>query len=225
MTTTPTTQDQDRGTAATAADEGKHLGGVAAGEAQNVAGDVKDQVQRLLDETRQQVNEQGAVQRDRLVELLRGLSHDLREMADHADGSSLAGQLVRQGADRADGVTSSLDGREPADLVDEVRAFARRRPGAFLAGALLAGLAVGRFARGAKDAQSDSTPTRATGSGHGWEPSVPQPVTGPLDTSPAPVTPATTATPTTAVPTTTAAPTSASNGDPSFGDPYTAETP
>jgi hypothetical protein len=222
MTTAPTTQDQDQGTAAAAADQGKHLGGVAAGEAQSVAGDVKDQAQRLLDETKQQVNEQGAVQRDRLVELLRGLSHDLREMADHADGNSLAGQLVRQGADRAEGVRSSLDGREPADLVDEVRAFARRRPGAFLAGALLAGLAVGRFARGAKDSQSDEQSTRGTGPGQGWETSVPQPVTGPLDTSPAPVTPATTAT-TTA--TTTGAPTSASNGDPSFGDPYTAETP
>ena len=223
MTTAPTSQDQDQGTAATAADEGKHLGGVAAGEAQSVAGDVKDQVQRLLDETRQQVNEQGTVQRDRLVELLRGLSHDLREMADHADGSSLAGQLVRQGADRADDVTGSLDGREPTDLVDEVRAFARRRPGAFLAGALLAGLAVGRFARGAKDAQSTPEPRRTDEPGPGWETSVPQPVTGPLDTSTAPVTPATpTAT------TTGDAPAShplASNGDPSFGDPYTAETP
>lgn len=214
MTTTPTASDRGQEAAAAAADQGKHLGDVAAEEAQSVAGDAKEQFQALLDDTLRQVNEQSSVQRDRLVELLRGLSRDLLEMANQADGSSLAGQLVRQGADRADGASSSLEGREPADLVEDVRRFARRKPGVFLAGALVAGVMVGRFARGAKDAQSCSDLGQGTGSSHDRDNPVPRPVTGPLDTTQATAPPMTT---------TGEAPPSSygttPDRDPAFGDP------
>jgi hypothetical protein len=164
MTTIPNAQDEGQGTAAAAADESKRVGGIAAEEVHGVAGDVKEQAQQLLDDTMQQVNEQSSAQRDRLVDLLRTLSNDLREMADRGEGSGLAGQLVRQGADRAETVSKSLDGREPSDILDEVRAFARRRPGAFLFGALAAGVIAGRFGRGAQKAQKsqDSSGTGAT---------------------------------------------------------------
>ena len=49
-----------------------------------------------------------------------------------------------------------LDGREPSQILDDVRAFARRRPGAFLLGALAAGVVAGRITRGAKESQSSS---------------------------------------------------------------------
>lgn len=183
MTTTPTASDRGQGTAATAADQGKHLGGVAAEEAQNVAGDVAEQLRSLLDDTAQQVSEQSSVQRDRLVELLKGLSHDLHQMADASNGSGLAGQLVRGGAERAQAVSSRLDGREPSELVDEVRSFARRKPGVFLAGALVVGVVAGRFARGAKDAQDSPSPSPAhpVASADPAVQPVPRPVTGPLD--------------------------------------------
>jgi hypothetical protein len=183
MTTTPTASDRGQGTAATAADQGKHLGGVAAEEAQNVAGDVAEQLRSLLDDTVQQVSEQSSVQRDRLVELLKGLSHDLHQMADASNGSGLAGQLVRGGAERAQAVSSRLDGREPSELVDEVRSFARRKPGVFLAGALVAGVVAGRFARGAKDAQDSPSSAAPVAAGDPAAQPVPRPVTGPLDPS------------------------------------------
>jgi hypothetical protein len=192
MTTASTAEDQSQGAAAAAAEEGKHLGGAAAQEAQNVAGDVKEQARSFLDDTRQQLAEQSSVQRDRLVELLRGLSHDLRDMADQASsGSGLAHQLVRQGADRAERIGSRLDRREPTDLLEDVRTFARRKPGTFLAGALVAGVVAGRFARGVKDsdgsaASIDASETPAVA---GQAP-VPQPVTGPIDAPGVPVTPA-----------------------------------
>jgi uncharacterized membrane-anchored protein YhcB (DUF1043 family) len=216
MTTASTARAQGQGTAATAADEGRHLGGVAAEEAQSVAGDVRQQARSLLDDTRQQVSEQSAVQRDRLVELLRTLSHDLREMVNHAEGSSLAGQLVEQGADRTERLSTSLEGREPADLVDDVRAFARRRPGVFLAGALLAGVAAGRFARGAKESENAPDGGRNELAHTGSNP-VPQPVTGPIDGLDASVAPTTTPQATSSYPTT-------STGDPALREPYT-DTP
>jgi hypothetical protein len=188
MTTTPTAPDQSQGTAATAADEGKHLGGVAAEEVQSVAGDVKEELQSLLDDTMKQVNEQSSVQRDRLVKLLKGLSHDLHEMASGPDGSGLAGQLVQGSADRAHRVSAHLEGREPAELVDEVRGFARRKPGVFLAGALVAGVVAGRFARAAKATHSSPESAAAVEPGNGTGQPVPRPVTGPLDPAQVPVT-------------------------------------
>lgn len=181
MTTASTAQDPGQASVSTAADEGKHVGGVAAREAQSVAGDVKAQARNFLDDTRQQVSEQASVQRDRLVELLRSLSHDLRDMADHASDAGLARQLVHQGADRAERIGSSIDRREPADLLEDVRTFARRKPGVFLAGALVAGVVAGRFARGVKDSgDSGSTGLPDDRSTEEHVP-VPEPVTGPID--------------------------------------------
>jgi hypothetical protein len=48
-----------------------------------------------------------------------------------------------------------LQNREPADLLDEVRSFARRRPGTFLLGAALAGVLAGRLTSGVKAAHAD----------------------------------------------------------------------
>jgi hypothetical protein len=154
-TSTTSAPDQQQSTPATAADEAQHVAGVAAGEARSVAGDARDQARQLIDETMQQVNEHGSAQRDRLVELLRGLSSDLHEMAEKSQSNGVASTLVQQGADRADDLSSRLDGHELSDLVAEVRGFARRRPGTFLLGALAAGVVVGRFARGAKAAQDE----------------------------------------------------------------------
>jgi hypothetical protein len=58
-------------------------------------------------------------------------------------------------------MASHLDGKEPSELLDDVRQFARRRPGTFLLGALAAGVVVGRLTRGAKAAQDKSPADRA----------------------------------------------------------------
>jgi hypothetical protein len=87
-------------------------------------------------------------------------------MAEGGQQSGPASEIARQTADRADRYADWLDKREPGDLVEEARSFARRRPGAFLLGATLAGVVVGRLTRGAVDAaraDSGPTPQRAYG--------------------------------------------------------------
>ncbi|HEU4542560.1 MAG TPA: hypothetical protein VFR23_15645 [Jiangellaceae bacterium] len=144
--------------AGTAAEQGKHVAGVAKDEAQQVASEARQQARNLMSEARTQVENQSRMQRDRLVSNLRTFTGDLEEMA-AGSSSGMANDLVRQVADSARNLTDRLDGREPSELLDEVRRFARRRPGAFLLGALAAGVVAGRIARGAKDASSDeSTP-------------------------------------------------------------------
>ena len=157
MTTTPGIHRDE--TSSSATDEGKKVAGVAAEEAQNVAGEAKDQVRRLVDETRDQAHDQATTQRDRLVDTLRTFGDDLDAMASQGGTSGLAAEVARQAADRARSFGSSLDGREPAELLDDLRGFARRRPGMFLLGALAAGVVAGRLARGAASStSSDSTP-------------------------------------------------------------------
>lgn len=156
MSTTPGIHMDD--TSSSPTDEGKKVAGVAVEEVQNVAGEAKDQVRHLVDETRGQVQDQATTQRDRLVDTLRTFGDDLDTMASQGGTSGLAAQVARQAADRARSFGSSLDGREPRELLDDLRDLARRRPGMFLLGALAAGVVAGRLARGAASSP-DSAPT------------------------------------------------------------------
>ena len=60
-----------------------------------------------------------------------------------------------------------LDGREPTELLDDLRSFARRRPGMFLAGSVIAGVVVGRFLRGSREAARTDSQTGSTGNPSG----------------------------------------------------------
>jgi vacuolar-type H+-ATPase subunit H len=162
MTTSPSAQEKAQQTASTAADEGKKVAGTAKEEAQNVAAEAKYQARSLLDDATTQVSEQSRTQRDRLVGTLHSVSQDLDQMASQADGSGVAADLVRQVSQRTRSFGDHLDGREPAELLDDVRQFARRRPGTFLLGALAAGVVAGRVARGAKAAKDGSNASSAT---------------------------------------------------------------
>src|SRR5699024_10932677 len=120
-----------------------------------VAEEAKAQARNVMDDARTMVDEQTRSQRDRLVDTARSFSGDLEEMA-QSGPDGMAGDVARQVAEKIRSLTEQLDGREPNDILEDVRRFARRRPGMFLLGALGAGVVVGRMARGAKDAQSDS---------------------------------------------------------------------
>jgi hypothetical protein len=148
------TKEPAQETASTAADEGRHVAGVAkeqtaqvASEAAGAAKNVANDVLRNVSDT---AREQSGTQRDKLVGTLTTLSHDLSSMADQAP-SGLAGDLARQAADQARSLTTRLENRDPGDILDDVRRFARRRPGVFLLGALAAGVVTGRLLAGARD--------------------------------------------------------------------------
>lgn len=153
--TAGTAAEEARQTAGTAAEQGRHVADVAKGEAQNVVQESKQQAQHLLDEARSQLDEQSRTQRDRLVGTLTTFGDDIEKMANgEQTNGGMAQDLARQVAQRARDLGNRIDGREPVELLDEVRSFARRRPGTFLLGALAAGVVAGRLTRGAKQATS-----------------------------------------------------------------------
>lgn len=81
----------------------------------------------------------------------------VRRAGDELAGSdpSPASRLVQQAADGLERFSRSLVDKEPGDLLNAVRDFGRKNPAAFIGGAVLVGLAVGRFAR-ASDARHAS---------------------------------------------------------------------
>ena len=106
--------------------------------------------------------------------------------------SGIATDLAQQAATRVHDVAGWLESRNPGEIVDELRGIARRRPGAFLLGAVAAGVVAGRLTRGAVDAarsDDDSTPTAAEGQAPVASYGVPATTGGPdVDLTSAPVT-------------------------------------
>jgi hypothetical protein len=63
----------------------------------------------------------------------------------------MATDLAQEVSDRVRALGSHLENRDPGQLLDDARDFARRRPGTFLLGALAAGVVAGRMFRATAD--------------------------------------------------------------------------
>jgi hypothetical protein len=82
---------------------------------------------------------------------------------------SPASRLVRQAADGLESLSRNLADKEPGDLLNAVRDFGRKNPAAFIGGAVLVGLALGRFARASEPhatGLADADLTRAETEGY-----------------------------------------------------------
>jgi len=129
----------------------------AAERARDVAGEARAQARDLVGHTRDTLAAHADEQTNRVAETVEQVAYDLRSMAASASSDGIAGRLVGDLADRADALANRMRGRNSADLLDDIRDFARRRPGTFLAGAAGLGLIVGRLGRGLKDASSSDS--------------------------------------------------------------------
>lgn len=149
--TTRTAKHEASDVAHDAARRGRNLAHDARSEAEGVGREAGRQAKDLLGQGREELVAQASEQQHRVAEGLHSLGGELSAMADAAEEPGLASDLVHQAATRADAAARWLDDREPGALLDEVKQFARRRPGTFLAVAAVAGLAVGRLTRGITD--------------------------------------------------------------------------
>ncbi|WP_406073158.1 hypothetical protein [Micromonospora sp. NBC_01638] len=127
---------------------GGQVAHTAAEQGGHVAAEARRQAQQLTGQATGQLRDQAQTQQRRAAEGLRDLGRNLGSMAEKDGDSGLAGQAVRRAADAAQQTAGWLDEREPGEVLDEVRTYARRHPGTFLAGAAVAGLLVGRLTRG-----------------------------------------------------------------------------
>lgn len=148
------------------AQAGHHVSDVARQEAHNVGAEAGRQAKDLWHQTRSELNDHAAEQQHRASQTLHQLGDDLTAMADGSQEQGIAADLVRRASGRAHDAAGWLD-RDPQGLLEEVKGFARRRPGTFLAVAAGIGFVAARMGRGVRDeAQQhpqETTPTRSTG--------------------------------------------------------------
>ncbi len=130
-----------------AAQAAGHVAQEARQQGRHVAAEGRQRARDLVSEVSDQARGQAEQQQQRAAESLRTLGSQLRSMAEGDGQDGLAAQVVRRGADAAEQAAGWLDARQPGDLVREVRDYASRHPGTFLAGAALAGLLAGRLTR------------------------------------------------------------------------------
>ncbi|MFI5934393.1 hypothetical protein [Actinoplanes sp. NPDC051494] len=153
-------------------EQAKQVAGESARAAGEAAGDVKDtarhQAQRVTHEAKtqargvasdvkQRVSTEARTQSDRLSGSIRDLAGQLDEMRGDRSGTPAAA-VVGRVADGGRQVADYLDHHGPDGVLREVGAFARRRPGAFLAGALAAGFVIGRLGKGVMQADEAGKP-------------------------------------------------------------------
>jgi hypothetical protein len=157
--TTDVAKDQAGNVASTAAEAGSQVASTAADQAKQVTQETKRQAQDLVQQGRQQLQEQARSGQQKASEGLSALAGQLRTMVEGGSGtpSGPAADLVRQAGDKVEEIAGWLQQREPGDLVNEVRAFARRRPGTFILGAAVAGIVAGRLTTGVVAAHKDDS--------------------------------------------------------------------
>ena len=164
--TTTSARDEATSVASDAAESGKKVAGTAASEVKDVVGEARTQLSSLFEQVKGQATEQASGQSDRAVTGMRTLSDELRQMASSSGSSGIATDLAGQAADRVQSIAGWLEQRQPGEVLDEVRSYARRRPGTFLAAAALVGLIGGRLTRGltagSGDSSTSTTPSPVT---------------------------------------------------------------
>jgi hypothetical protein len=152
---TEAAKEATRETAETAKGEAQHLAQSAKDELGNVTSTATDQMRRLMDQSRSELTDQARSQQQRLSTNLRTLTDELESMARQGDQQGVAHDLVRQVSQQARTLGDWLDGNEPGAVLDEVKRFARRKPGTFLAVAAGLGFLSGRMTRGLAAAAKD----------------------------------------------------------------------
>ncbi len=147
------------------------VAGTAKEQASNVASEATDHAKQLYAQATDTLKEQAAGQQERAAGGLRTIGEQLGRMADNDDEQGIAAKVVRDLSSRAGSAAQYLEGRDPGSLLDEVKSFAAKRPGTFIALAAGAGILAGRLTKALatevkheKEADGPSTGPTGTGS-------------------------------------------------------------
>jgi vacuolar-type H+-ATPase subunit H len=170
----------------TATEQAKGVVDTAKDEASSVVSEAKYQAKDLYAQTQRELKDQASTQQQRIAGGLRSVSDELNSMAANSQSNGLASDLVRQVSGRLSTASTWLGDRDPSSLLQEVKGYARRKPGVFILGAAVAGVLVGRLTRAlaanassgsdAGTSRAGSIPTRQPDA---WAPPTSVPVVAP----------------------------------------------
>lgn len=170
-----TAVDQGKQTAAAAADAGSQVAGAGvdgarqvASEAATQAGEVTrqatEQARELVQQAQTQLRDQAGTQAQRAAGGLREVGQQVRALSEgRSDQAGMAADTARQLAEKIEELAGRIDERGFDGTVEDLRQFARRRPGLFLLGAAAAGFGVTRLGRGLQASQQAQQPSPPAG--------------------------------------------------------------
>ncbi len=171
--TSEAAKQQGSAVASTVKEQAAETTQVAHQGGQQVATEAKEQLTRLTDQAQrefhrvieqaqQELGGRASEQTDRAATELRSLAGEFRALAEgRINDAPRAVEWLDRTAHQANQYADRLEQRGFVGLVDDLSRFARRRPGAFLVGAIVAGFATGRLARGAQKANNGEAPDPA----------------------------------------------------------------
>jgi hypothetical protein len=144
--------------AQTAKEAGRDVMSEMSDQVSSVAGTAKQQVDTLMSRARDELTQQAETRGQQTISAVRSWGGQLQALADgRPEGAGELLGFVREAQLRVQSYADSLERRGPRAFVDDVSAFARRRPAVFLMAAGFAGFAIGRLVR--SGAQQDSPQT------------------------------------------------------------------
>jgi hypothetical protein len=151
--------------ASTVADGALEMTSEAADQVKVVAGEAKAQLEDLFGRARDEARQQADDRTQQAARRLRTFSEEIEALAEGRP--SEAGSLLtylREAEDRAQNLAARLERGGPDAVANDLKQFARRRPGLYLGTAVAAGFIVGRAVRaGAMSAGKDTAPTAMVG--------------------------------------------------------------
>jgi F0F1-type ATP synthase membrane subunit b/b' len=167
------TQTQDRSRTEEARDRATDVASGAQEKAGQVAEQAKDQAanvasaagekaSELVGTARQELRDRAQSEASNAGDRLKSIAEELRAMGKTSEEQGgMTASLVSQLADKVDTGAQRLSDGDLDAVVEDVKRFARNRPGAFLLGAAGAGFLVGRILRSAdlQEVKQAVTPT------------------------------------------------------------------
>ncbi|NLW86898.1 MAG: hypothetical protein GXY38_08490 [Planctomycetes bacterium] len=124
---------------------------------------IKQTASSALDEGKQRAGELAQENKDRICESLDSAASALHAACDRlrAENHGTMAQWGEAAADELSRFSQGLRDREPGGMLNEVEEFGKRRPEAFLAAALVGGIAIGRIIRSTASRQQQSSHVQA----------------------------------------------------------------
>ncbi|MFK0170559.1 hypothetical protein ACIQU5_17285 [Streptomyces sp. NPDC090306] len=125
-------------------------------QAASTAHEATTQARDMAGQLREQLQNQSRAQAKQLAANVRRLADELHDMSENGKPDSTTTTVVRQLADGGRQAAAHLENRGPEGIVEDLRGFARRKPGLFLVGAAVAGFAAARVGKAVSAAGSPS---------------------------------------------------------------------
>jgi len=120
--------------------------------------DMAGHAQQLFDQSRGHVRNEAQAQTEKLSQSLRQMGTQMHALANgRPEEAGPVADYARQAAESISRYAESIQSKGIDGVLRDTQDFARRRPGTFLLGALVAGVVVGRLVRNAKGIQHNGS--------------------------------------------------------------------